>query len=166
MKWLVGMLLLTALGVLLVLAGCAGDAPTDKTGVALAEESCGQCHSMARLYLLETSREYDWAEIVPRMVSSHEAGVGGKKLSKRQQQDVIDALENREPTAGEVAVLKNCTQCHSINTVAGRYAITMWTHMMDRMETSYGADFSDADRASMTEFFEWANTQNAGTSAE
>ena len=166
MKLLLAMLVLTAFGVLLALAGCAGDAPTDKTGVALAEEACGQCHSMARLYLLESSRGYDWAEIVPRMVATHEAGVGGKKLSKRQQEDVIDGLQNREPSAGEVAVLKNCTECHTINTVAGRYAITMWTHMMDRMETSYGAEFSDADRAEMTTFFEWANTQNAGTPAE
>lgn len=158
--------MLTALGLLLALAGCAGDAPTDKTGIALAEESCGQCHSMARLYLLEASRDWDWAATVPRMVDDHEAGVGGKKLSKGQQQDVIDALENREPSAGEVAVLENCTQCHTIDTVAGRYAITMWTHMMDRMETSYGADFSDEDRQAMTEFFEWANAQNRGASAE
>ena len=165
-KWLIAMMVVVALVVLLALTGCAGDAPTDKTGVALAEESCGQCHSMARLYLLESSRDWDWAEIVPRMVDTHEAGVGGKKLSKRQQQDVIDALSSREPTAGEVAVLKNCTQCHSIDTVAGRYAITMWDHMMDRMETSYGADFSDEDRASMTEFFEWANVQAHGATAQ
>lgn len=145
--------------VLSLTVGCAGDAPTDKTGLALVDEACSPCHSVARLYLLEESNQWDWQSIVPRMVEQHSAGVGGKELSKRQQDDIVQALENREPSAGEVAILANCTTCHSINKVTGRYVITMWADMMDRMEGRYGAEFSDADREAMMQFFEEANTQ-------
>lgn len=142
---------------LLGVVGCSSGAPTSNTGIALAEEVCSQCHSMTRLYLLEPSRQWDWDTIVPNMVKNHKAGVDGKRLSKEQTADVVNALKTREKSEGELKVQENCTTCHTIEVVAGRYAITMWDDMMNRMATRYGAEFSDEDYALMSEFF--ANAQ-------
>ena len=134
-------------------AGCSSDAPTSNTGLALAEEACSPCHSMTRLYLLEPARQWDWEAIVPRMVKSHGAGAGGKKLSGSQVDDVVAALKNRQKSEGELKVQENCTKCHTMEVVAGRYAITMWDDMMSRMATRYGAEFSEEDFAAMSEYF-------------
>ena len=145
-----GIVLVTAI---LAVAGCSSGAPTSNTGIALAEEVCSQCHSMTRLYLLEPTRQWDWETIVPRMVKSHSAGVGGKKLSSAQADDVVAALKSRTKSEGEKKVQENCTKCHTMEVVAGRYAVTMWDDMMNRMSTRYGAEFSDEDYAVMLEFF-------------
>lgn len=136
---------------LVILAGCSG-AKTDKTGLALAEEVCSQCHSMARFYLLEGEKNWNWAFNVPRMVKTHKAGLDGRTLSEEQQASIVDALENRVQTPGELAVREQCTTCHTLDRVIERYHITNWKEMIEMMDVHYGASFTPEDKVAMEEF--------------
>ena len=151
-------LALVALALLSVvpLAGCSG-VQSENTGLALAEEVCSQCHSMGRFYLLEPEKDWNWEYNVPRMVKTHKAGLDGRVLSKEQQRSIIAALENRVPSAGELAVHERCTTCHTLDRVIDRYHITDWASMVELMDVHYGADLDQADKDAMIEFLAATN---------